>query len=74
LLLLLEPEGNSGGTQLDHVFIKNLDASARTIARRVFDDPVSIEALVPPSELTPEDSPELTHPSDHFGVEVNITF
>ncbi len=72
--LLLKPEGNSGGTQLDHVFIKNLDASARTVARRVFDDPVSIEALVPPSELKPEDSPQLTHPSDHYGVEVQITF
>lgn len=72
--LLLQPDGNSGGTQLDHVFIKNLDASARTLARRVFDDPVSIEALVPPSELKPEDSPKLTHPSDHYGVEVEITF
>ncbi len=72
--LLLQPDGNSGGTQLDHVFIKNLDASARTVARRVFDDPVSIEALDPPSELKPEDSPKLTHPSDHYGVEVEITF
>jgi endonuclease/exonuclease/phosphatase family metal-dependent hydrolase len=72
--LLLQPEGNRGGTQLDHVFIKNLDASARTVARRIFDDPVSIEALVPPSELEPEESPKLTHPSDHYGVEVKITF
>jgi hypothetical protein len=28
--------------------------------------------LIPPPELLPEDSPKLTHPSDHFGVELDI--
>ncbi len=66
-------EGGEGGTLIDHVFVKNLPASNRIIAERVFDDPVSIEALVPPSELQPEDSPMMTHPSDHFGVELEVS-
>jgi len=72
--LLLKPEGEKGGTVLDYVFVKNLAATSSLTADRVFDDPVSIEALVPPSELQPEDSPMLTHPSDHFGVEVEIKY
>jgi hypothetical protein len=52
--------------------VKNLETANAIVAERVFDDPVSIEALVPPSELEPEDSPMLTHPSDHFGVELDI--
>jgi endonuclease/exonuclease/phosphatase family metal-dependent hydrolase len=67
-----QKEEGSENTLLDHVFVKNLETSDAIVAERVFDDPVSIEALVPPSELEPEDSPMLTHPSDHFGVELDI--
>ena len=70
--LILEEEGVSDNTLLDHVFVKNLETSDSIVADRVFDDPVSIEALDPPSELQPEDSPMMTHPSDHFGVELDI--
>ncbi len=70
-LILLE-EGGTGNTTIDHVFVKNLEGSDQIVAERVFDDQVSIEALVPPSELQPEDSPKMTHPSDHFGVELTI--
>ena len=70
--LILEMEQGSGDVLLDHVFVKNLDSTNAIVAERVFDDPVSIEALVPPAELQPEDSPMLTHPSDHFGVELEI--
>jgi len=70
-LLLEEEEGSK--ELLDHIFVKNVDGNNAIVAERVFDDPVSIEALVPPSELQPEDSPMLTHPSDHFGVELEIT-
>ena len=59
---------------IDHVFVKNLPDTSRFVAARIFDDPVSIEALVPPSELQPEDSPMMTHPSDHFGVELETTW
>lgn len=72
--LLLQAEGASGGLMLDHVFVKNLDAVSRLVARRIFDEPVAIEALIPPSELQPEDSPMLTHPSDHFGVELDVVY
>lgn len=72
--LLLKPDGQTGGLMLDHVFVKNLEANAGLNAKRIFDDPISIEALVPPSELKPEDSPIMTHPSDHYGVELKITF
>ena len=67
-----QKEGDTGHWLLDHVFVKNLETANEIVAERVFDDPVSIEALVPPSELEPEDSPMLTHPSDHFGVELDI--
>lgn len=70
--LILEMEGGSGDFLLDHVFVKNLDRTNAIVAERVFDDPVSIEALVPPAELQPEDSPMMTHPSDHFGVQLDI--
>ncbi len=72
--LILKPDGDSGGTALDHVFVKNLESTSSLVARRVFDTPVSMEALVPPSELAPEDSPKLIHPSDHFGVEVDVKY
>ena len=70
--LILKSEGSSGDFFLDHIFIKNVVTSTPIVADRVFDDPVSIEATVPPSELQPEDSPMMTHPSDHFGVEVEL--
>ena len=70
--LLLIPEGGTESLLLDHVFVKNLDSTDTIVADRVFDDPVSIEALVPPAELQPEDSPLMTDPSDHYGVELNI--
>lgn len=57
---------------LDHVFVKNLATVDGIRVERVFDDTVAIEALIPPSELQPEDSPLLMHPSDHFGVELDI--
>ena len=75
--LLLQEEGGqqgAGNELIDHVFVKNLPATSRFVAERIFDDPVSIEALVPPSELLPEDSPMMTHPSDHFGVELEVTW
>ena len=72
--LVLKPGGGSGGKLLDHVCVKNLEATSGLRARRVFDTPVSIEALVPPSDLQPEDSPKLTHPSDHFGVELEVRY
>ena len=72
--LLLLPEGATGGTLLDHVFVKNLGDTTSARARRIFDQPVSIETQDPVSELKPEDSPLLTHPSDHYGVELQITF
>jgi endonuclease/exonuclease/phosphatase family metal-dependent hydrolase len=67
-----QKEGDTGHWLLDHVFVKNLETADAIVAERIFDDPVSIEALIPPSELEPEDSPMLTHPSDHFGVELDI--
>jgi len=70
--LILPAEGGSGSTLLDHIFVKNLETANAITAERVFDDPVSIEATIPASELKPEDSPMLTHPSDHFGIELDI--
>jgi 5'-nucleotidase len=70
--LLLQPDGGSNAYLLDHVFVKNLGATAPIIAERVFDDPIMIQALNPVSELAPEDSPKQTHPSDHFGVQLDI--
>jgi endonuclease/exonuclease/phosphatase family metal-dependent hydrolase len=69
---ILKAVGRSGDTLLDHVFVKNVKDPGAIVAERVFDDLVSIEALVPAAELQPEDSPMLTHPSDHFGVEITI--
>lgn len=72
--LLLLPGGGSEALLLDHVFVKNLAVppTAAIVTERVFDDPVLIDALEPPAELAPEDSPMLTHPSDHFGVRLDI--
>jgi len=70
--LILQMEGGDGNWLLDHVFVKSLETANEIVAERVFDDPVSIEALIPPSELEPEDSPMMTHPSDHYGVELDI--
>jgi len=70
--LILQEGSGTDNTLLDHVFVKNVGTADSIVADRVFDDPVSIEALDPPSELQPEDSPMMTHPSDHFGVELNI--
>jgi hypothetical protein len=62
----------TGTLLLDHVFVKNLANADAIRAERVFDETVSIESLVPASELAPEDSPLLTHPSDHFGIELDV--
>jgi len=72
--LILQEEASSvvENKLLDHIFVKNLVTTRPIIAERVFDDPVSIEASIPPSELQPEDSPRMTHPSDHFGVELQL--
>lgn len=70
--LILKPAGGTGSWVLDHVFVKNIKNPDAIVADRVYDDPVSIEALIPPSELQPEDSPIMTDPSDHYGVEVEI--
>ena len=70
--LILQSEGSSGDFFLDHIFIKNVVTTRSIVADRVFDDPVSIEATMPPSELQPEDSPMMTNPSDHFGVELEL--
>ncbi len=73
-LVLIEENAsaNSPDLLLDHVFVKNLATADEIRIERVFQDTVAIEALVPPSELQPEDSPKLTHPSDHFGIELDI--
>ena len=72
--LILQPDMGTSATLLDHIFVKNLGATATTsiVAERVFDDPVNIIALDPVSELQLLDSPMVTHPSDHFGVELLI--
>jgi endonuclease/exonuclease/phosphatase family metal-dependent hydrolase len=70
--LILLQESGTGTLVLDHVFVKNLANADAIRAERVFDETVSIESLVPASELAPEDSPLLTHPSDHFGIELDI--
>tara|TARA_R110001599_G_scaffold353231_1_gene591029 strand:- start:110870 stop:112099 length:1230 start_codon:yes stop_codon:yes gene_type:complete len=71
--LILQAGGGTGNYLLDHIFVKNLVTTSPIVADRVFDDPVSIEATIPPSELLPDDSPTMTHPSDHFGVELELT-
>ena len=70
-LVLLLGDG-SDNVMIDHVFIKNLENNTSVGIERVFDDPVSIEATSPPSELQPEDSPIMMHPSDHYGVELDL--
>jgi hypothetical protein len=71
--LLLQPDGGNGAYFLDHIFVKNLGATTPIVAERVFDDPVLIHALNPVSELAPVDSPMATHPSDHFGIQLDMT-
>ncbi|MEJ2532653.1 MAG: endonuclease/exonuclease/phosphatase family protein [Halioglobus sp.] len=70
--LVLKLGDGNGNTVIDHIYVKNLRPGATVLARRVFDDPISIEATVPPTELAPEDSPVMMHPSDHFGVELQV--
>jgi hypothetical protein len=73
-LVLIEEDAsdNSPDLLLDHVFVKNLATADEIRIERVFQNTVAIEALIPPSELQPEESPKLTHPSDHFGIELDI--
>lgn len=76
-LILIEEQSSGGGggdgnQLLDHIFIKNVANSNEITAERVFDDPVEIQSLDPEQELSLEDSPLTTHPSDHFGVKVVI--
>ena len=76
-LILIEEQtsgggGGDGNQLLDHVFIKNVENSNEITAERVFDDPVEIQAFEPVQELSLEESPLTTHPSDHFGVKVDI--
>ncbi len=78
-LILLERDtstgsGGDGNSLLDHVFIKNVENSNEIIAERVFDDTIEVLALDPVQELSLEDSPLTTHPSDHFGVKLVIPF
>ena len=70
--LILIDAGSSGSWLLDHVFVKNLATADEIRVERVFHDPVAIESTIPPTELKPEDSPKMTHPSDHFGIELEI--
>lgn len=76
--LVLNPQQISGGgggegdALLDHIFVKNAPKAILITAERVFDDPVTIEALSPEQDLSLEDSPLLTHPSDHFGVQIDV--
>ena len=72
--LILQQDMGTSATLLDHIFVKNLGATATAsiVAERVFDEPVNIIALDPVSELELLDSPLLTHPSDHFGVDLVI--
>ncbi len=73
-LILIEQQNSGGGgnTLLDHVFIKNVGNPAAITAERVFDQAVEIIALNPEQDLASEDSPLTTHPSDHFGVQVDV--
>lgn len=76
--LVLNPQqvagggGGEGNTLLDHIFVKNVENASAITAERVFDEPLEIEALDPPQELPVEESPLLTHPSDHFGVRIAV--
>ena len=72
LILEADPGDVIENLFLDHIFIKNMVTTKPIVADRVFDDPVSIEATTPPSELQPADSPMMTHPSDHFGAELEL--
>jgi endonuclease/exonuclease/phosphatase family metal-dependent hydrolase len=72
LILEADPGDVIENLLLDHIFIKNMVTTKPIVADRVFDDPVSIEATTPPSELQPADSPMMTHPSDHFGAELEL--
>ena len=75
-LILNEAFGDTKGGKniyIDHVYIKNISpTTANTM--RIFDDSVEINALDPAQELTIENSPLLTHPSDHFGTQVEFIF
>lgn len=70
--IILQLAGGGTDTFLDHIYVKNFKANTAIRAQRVFDEPVSIEATNPPSELDTEDSPIMMHPSDHYGVELKI--
>jgi len=70
--LILQAGGGADNYLLDHIFVKNMVTTSAIVAERIFDDPVSIEATIPPSELQPADSPAMSHPSDHFGVELEL--
>ncbi len=59
---------------LDHVFVKNVSNTLAITAERIFDERVEIEALNPEQELLQDSSPMSTHPSDHFGVQINVSF
>ena len=72
LVLQAAPKRGVGNYLLDPVFVKNLTTVAAASAERVFDNTAAIEVLNPTLQLQPEDSPMLTHPSDHFGVELDI--
>lgn len=69
---ILQLGDGSTDTFLDHIYVKNFKPNTAMQAERVFDDPVSVEATNPATDLAPEDSPIMMHPSDHYGVELEI--
>ena len=76
--LILNPQqlsgggGGEGNLLLDHLFVKNASKPAVITAERIFDQALEIEALDPEQELLQENSPLITHPSDHFGVQISV--
>jgi hypothetical protein len=69
---LLQPGSGNPDIFIDHVYVRNFKPATPMRAERVFDDLVSVEATSPPTELAAEDSPIMLHPSDHYGVELEV--
>jgi endonuclease/exonuclease/phosphatase family metal-dependent hydrolase len=69
---VLQLGGGDTDTFIDHIYVKNFKPATLLRAERVLDDLVSVEATSPPTELADEESPIMLHPSDHYGVELEV--
>ena len=69
---LLQGESGNPDIFIDHIYVKNFKPATPMRAERVLDDLVSVQATNPPTELAAEDSPIMLHPSDHYGVELEV--